>query len=305
MKALQEQIVAPDELAGIFRRFTDTTRRLEESHRSLQARVEELQRELAEKNRELERKKRLAELGEMAAAVAHEIRNPLGGIRLCAGLLKREVTDENNGRLVEKIISGVGNLNGVIEGMLAFTRNLAPNATRCNPVDVLRRAAASLESEIEDSGTSVSFTMPKDDIFIQADSILLVRAFSNIIQNAIQASDGGAHIEIRLAEYSCGAEISFRDDGPGIGDEIIEKIFNPFFTDRGEGTGLGLAIVHRIVEAHGGGIAASNLREGGALFTVRLPFEGGKAAGTAVSDGRVAGGVPVGVQDTESTGRIE
>jgi len=272
MKTLQEQIVSTEELAGIFKLFNETTARLEESHKSLQKRVEELQKELAEKSEELERKKRLAALGEMAAAVAHEIRNPLGGIGLCAGLLKRELADERNSGLVEKIISGVNNLNSVVEGMLVFTRNISPRFVRCNLADVVRQAISSLERAIKNSRTAVALVAPKSEIIVQADGALLGRAFSNIIENAIQAINGEGRIEVRLtARPNGGAEIAFEDSGPGISEDIIEKVFNPLFTERGGGTGLGLAIVHRIVEAHGGRVIAENMRDGGAKFTVLLP----------------------------------
>ena len=274
MKATPDQIASSKELAEIFSRFNESTARLEESHRSLQRRVEELQGELAEKNEELERKKRLAALGEMAAGVAHEIRNPLGGIRLCAGLLRREISDERNGNLVEKIIDGVSNLNHVIEGMLAFTRNIVPNMARCGLEGVIAQALASLEREIEIHNTEIVATAPSEDVAVYADSMLLGRAFANIIQNAIQAMEDGGRIDIRIVERSgCLAEVSFRDWGPGIEGGIAEMIFNPFFTGREEGTGLGLAIVHRIVEAHGGRIIAENAAEGGAIFTVGLPQE--------------------------------
>ncbi len=274
MKSTQDQIASSKELADIFSRFNESTARLEESHRSLQRRVEELQGELAEKNEELERKKQLAALGEMAAAVAHEIRNPLGGIGLCAGLLRREISDERNGNLIEKIIAGVSNLNRVIEGMLAFTRNIVPNMVRCGLEAVIGQVLASLEREIEIHDAEIIVTAPSEEVIVQADPLLLARAFANIIQNAIQAMEDGGRIDIRVVERSGGiVEVSFRDHGPGIEEGIAEMIFNPFFTGREEGTGLGLAIVHRIVEAHGGRIIAENASEGGALFTVGLPRE--------------------------------
>jgi signal transduction histidine kinase len=273
MKTVQEQVVGAEELAKIFRDFNEATRRLEESHTLLQQRVEELQRELAEKNEELARKKRLAALGEMAAAVAHEIRNPLGGIGLCAGLLRREVSDERNGLLVEKIVVGVRNLNEVVESMLAFTRNIALNRVECSLNEILRGALASLAPEIEKSRTAVNVVAP-GEIGASVDAALLATAFSNIVRNAIQAMGDGGRLDVRLTPRSDGsAEISFKDSGPGIAEDVIEKIFNPFFTGREGGTGLGLAIVHRIVEAHGARIIAENSSEGGAVFTISLPPE--------------------------------
>ncbi len=272
MNPTQEKIVAPEELVDIFKRFNETTARLEDSHRNLQRRVLELQNELAEKNIELERKKRLAALGEMAAAVAHEIRNPLGGIGLCAGLLRREVKNTRNAELVKKIVSGVSNMNDVIEGMLAFTRNIVPKEVECDLEAILRQSISMLEREIGEAQAEIALSVPERGVTLIVDPMLLDRAFTNIVQNAVQVVGSGCRVDIRVVMRSGGeVEISFRDNGPGISDEIIEKIFNPFFTARDQGIGLGLAIVHRIVEAHGGRIIAENAAGGGAAFTVSLP----------------------------------
>jgi signal transduction histidine kinase len=261
-----------EELADVFAMFNATTRRLEESHRLLQARVESLQQELARKNAELERKKRLAALGEMAAGVAHEIRNPLGGIQLYARLLERELAKPEDLRIVRKIIDGVKSLNNVVEGMLAFTSNIVPRPALCNLENVIEEAVSYLLPQIEESSCTVVCDFPQEPVMCWADAELMKRAFMNIIKNGVEAMKGGGTLRIYVSrETPESATICFKDTGPGIPQDALDKIFNPFFTSKPGGTGLGLAIVHGIVEACSGRIAAGNAAEGGAVFEITLP----------------------------------
>lgn len=260
------------DLADIFAKFNETTRRLEQSHAILQARVEELQRELAHKNAELERKKRMAALGEMAAGVAHEIRNPLGGIQLYARLLERETTAPQSLRIVRKIIDGVKLLNNVVEGMLAFTGNISPRPVPCDIAAVIEEAVSYILPRIEESAATVVCDLPEESVVCEADPDLMKRAFMNIVRNAVEAMPGGGTLKIYVsAERDDSVTLCFKDSGPGIPREILDKIFNPFFTAKGGGTGLGLAIVHRIIESSNGRITAGNAPEGGAVFEVTLP----------------------------------
>jgi signal transduction histidine kinase len=260
------------ELADVFAMFNETTRRLEESHRVLQAKVESLQRELAQKSAELERRKRLAALGEMAAGVAHEIRNPLGGIQLYARLLERELANPQDLRVVRKIIDGVKSLNNVVEGMLAFTSDIVPQPALCNLENVIEEAISYLLPQIEEASCSVVCDFPRETAACYADAELLKRAFMNIVKNAVEAMKGGGTLRICVtSETPESLTVCFKDSGPGIPPEAMDRIFNPFFTSKAGGTGLGLAIVHRIIESNNGRVAARNAPEGGAVFEVTLP----------------------------------
>jgi len=278
-------------LAEAFDLFTAQTERLQNSHEVLKGRVAELTDELAHKNRELSEKieeverlraleermrrsKRLAALGEMAAGVAHEIRNPLGGIELYAGLLARALEgNEKDRSLAEKIISGTRHLDGIVEGMLAFTREMEIDRAPLDLVEVARQAVELAAGAVEASGVEVLFG-GEGEAAASGDAELLRRVFLNIVTNACQAMPEGGRLTIACRVAEAGAAIcEFADTGPGVPAEALDRIFNPFFTARDGGTGLGLAISHRIVEAHGGEITAANAAGGGAVFTVRLKGE--------------------------------
>lgn len=227
----------------------------------------------------LDRKNRLADLGEMAAGVAHEIRNPLGGIDLYVSLLARDLKDQpEQAELANKVLKGVNTMNKIVENMLAFTRDVVPEKKSVKISSVVDEALGLLQPQIQEKQTTIirNYNFNNE---IQVDPSLMVRAIMNLILNGVQIMDAAGEMTINLdsksGETGIFVELCFKDNGPGLSDEDIEKVFNPFYTRRDKGTGLGLAIVHRIVESHGGEVIASNAPEGGAIFTVRLPLKEG------------------------------
>jgi signal transduction histidine kinase len=242
------------EIARLLETFNQATEKLAGSYR----RIEELQTELARKDREIARKSRLETLGRMASTLAHEIRNPLGGIQLYAGLLRRDLEgDPDKARALDRILGAVAGLDKLVEDMLVYGRELE-----------LRRSRRSLGDVVEDALAlaRVSLDVRREGAPGEADvdADALGRAFLNLILNASQAAKSA--ITIRYE----GTSVSIEDDGPGLPPELIDKLFTPFTTSKAKGTGLGLAIAHKIVEAHGGTIEARNAPGGGALFTVRM-----------------------------------
>ncbi len=228
--------------------------------------------------RALARKERLAALGEMAAVLAHEIRNPLGGIQLYAGVLGRSssLSDEEHG-VVEKLSKGVVGLNKLVEDMLAFAREIVANRIRQDvrlPVEgSLEQAGVELESKniiIEKVGWERPLEAP-------VDGDLLRRAMLNLLLNAAEAvEDGGRVVVSGRFETVNGRRslvLEVNDDGRGLSPEEADQIFNPFYTTKAKGTGLGLAVVSRIAAAHGGEVKARARAEGGATFALRLPAE--------------------------------
>ncbi len=266
-----------EDLQEILQMYNQVTQRLQVSHERLEGEVVRLREQLEQKNRELETKKRLAALGEMAAGIAHEIRNPLGGIQLYASTLAAEVSDRPVAlELVKKISNGVGGLNSLVSDMLAFTRDM--QLVRCEEdlsgivLEAMELAAPSLLSH----GVTVRVHGSVENKRLVVDRRLLSRVLLNLLLNSAEAigeaGGGEGKIEIRASQAGDKLEVIVEDSGPGIPAASLERIFEPFFTTKHTGTGLGLAIVHRIIEGHGGKIMAENRSrpERGARFRIIL-----------------------------------
>ncbi len=258
-------------LMELMRSFNETSERLKGSHDALQRRVADLTRELEEKNKELARKNRLALIGEMAACLAHEIRNPLGGIQMWASILEEDLPAGGEARTtLEKMMRGLRGLDRLVEDMLDFARDLQPQARACQVGEILEDALQGAERTLAEKKITVARDVARP-LPVHADPALLSRVFLNIAVNAAQAAPEGGRLEIAASRQDGRIRITLRDNGPGISADALPKMFTPFYTSRSRGTGLGLAIAHRIVEAHGGTIAGANHPDGGAIFTVELP----------------------------------
>lgn len=265
-----------EQLAGMFSAYTEVTERLQSSHDRLVAEVARLRAELASKNKQLERRSRLAALGEMAAGMAHEIRNPLGGIALYAGLLSKQLIEQPKSQaLAEKIARGVSQLDVIVNDILAFAGEIKPQQRSVTLKQILTEAQALAGGRFERAGTQLQVSGASDATF-RADPGLLVRAVGNLLFNACDAAgEGEVRLVGRVEDQQVVVEVS--DSGPGLSAESMERLFNPFYTTKEQGTGLGLAIVHRIAESHGGTVSAENAAGadalGGARFVLRLPIE--------------------------------
>lgn len=262
-------------LARLFEEFSASTSKLEESHRLLEDRVVDLRCQLAEKDRQLERKKRLEALGLMVAGVAHEIRNPLGGISLYLDCISQEIRGERSRteclRLVGHVEDSVAHLNAVVENMLVFTNASGAVRQQCHLGALIGESIQLLRSEVEKSGTRIDMggLDPRGGPVVTGDPDQLRCVFLNVIKNAIQAMDAGGEIRIRAAGVECGAVwqgcVTITDTGCGIPETDIEKVFVPFFTDgkKKGGVGLGMTIVHSLMEKHGGTVELRNVSRGG------------------------------------------
>lgn len=269
MSAVAEQ----NDLVAVLRVYNDVTERLKSSHEALAREVHRLRGELNEKNRELQRRENLAALGEMAAGVAHEIRNPLGGIGLYASILQKELAERPREReIAQRISAGVENLEKIIRDILAF----AGNGTQRNEPVCLGRLMKSVLSQVErrlqESKTTFHVDEEFEGVWVQGDAARIERAVLNLSFNAIEAAGRGGHVWVRCESGDDGmVSVVVEDDGAGIDPAILHRIFNPFFTTKDSGTGLGLAITHSIAESHGGFVRAGNRPDGGASFVLTLP----------------------------------
>lgn len=275
-KNLPTKVMNLQDLQEVLEMYNDVTQKLQVSHERLQNEVQRLRDQLEEKNRELEMKKRLAALGEMAAGIAHEIRNPLGGIALYASTLAAEVSDRPMAsQLVAKISKGVKGLNTLISDMLAFTRDLTLNKQETDLADMLLAAVEIVMPTLLQHKVKVNIDDGLTGLTVNVDAKMMERVLVNLIGNAAEAIGEsratGGEVLITARPIRDQVDLTITDNGPGIPADVIEKIFNPFFTTKHTGTGLGLAIVHRIIESHGGTIRAENLPDGkGARFVMRI-----------------------------------
>jgi signal transduction histidine kinase len=233
-----------------------------------------LREELSEKNRLLERRNRLAALGEMAAGMAHEIRNPLGGIQLYASLLLKDVSDRPaSAQLVEKISAGVKRLELLVSQVLHFTREINVNIVEMDLAEVVTQAVELASYKSDEKQIELRVQGPSS-LSVMADPVMIGQALLNLLLNAVEAMDRSGKVEVRFNAPRDGSDarqfhLTVQDQGGGIPAHILDRIFNPFFTTKDSGTGLGLSIVHRVVEAHDGTIVASN-SDGGARFEIRI-----------------------------------
>jgi PAS domain S-box-containing protein len=219
------------------------------------------------------RNRRLVAMGEMAAGIAHEIRNPLGSLELFASHLTEELRGSPHDELSSQILKGVQNLSRITGNLLLFARKIEPRLRPTELADLLSEALLYAKAALSAKGVALSEAI--DPCTIEADSDLLRQVFLNLLLNAVQAvSDGGTiRVSCRVdpGEDPPVALVRISDDGPGVPAEGVERIFDPFYTTRANGMGLGLAIVQRIVSAHGGWVAVGAAHLGGAEFTVGVP----------------------------------
>jgi signal transduction histidine kinase len=271
-----------DDLAEIIRAYNQVTDKLQHSHEALQSEVVRLRRELASADAQLQRSKRLSALGEMAAGIAHEIRNPLAAIQLYASMIIQDLQALDGGfdeptRCAGEIASAVRGLDGIVGDVLNFAREIEPHPASLPVADLYERVLSAHLPAIEAAGVTVNrLYIDAPERTIYADPELLHRALLNLVRNAVDAMGqipGPRELTLDAREDGDGLTLGVRDTGPGVDRDTIDRLFNPFFTTRATGTGLGLAIVHRIVDAHGGTISVgeNTLAGHGAAFELCLP----------------------------------
>lgn len=252
--------------------------RLQSTHETLRCEVRRLTDELEIKNKELARKNRLADLGQMASHVAHEVRNSLVPITLYLSMLRRNLNrDPDCLKLVHKIESGFSALEVTVTDLLNFTSNHDPNWNIVAVQTFVREVIEALEPQLLAQQIQVRVDVPARAC-VSADRDMLRRALVNLLLNALDVLPAGGEITITGYDDGRAFELEVADSGPGIEPQAREKLFEPFFSTKSSGTGLGLAIVERIAHAHGGHVIAQNCPEGGAAFTLRIPRRSMEAA---------------------------
>jgi len=225
---------------------------------------------------QLSRAERLSTLGEMVAGISHEIRNPLGIIRSSSELLKKKMAGYDPSNSIPGIIiEESARLNNIITDFLDFAKPRSSNLILCRIEDVLEKNITFLASQINEEGCIIEKDYDNNLPEITADPEMLYQAFLNILINAMQAMPEGGKIHVEIGSSDNTVTIFFEDEGEGIPEDILEKIWDPFFTTKEKGTGLGLGIVKNIIESHRGSIQVSNRPVCGARVKVEMPVKQG------------------------------
>ena len=221
------------------------------------------------------RNNRMKELGEMAASVAHEIRNPLGGIEGFATLLSRDLVDQpEQQQMAHYIIEGTKSLNRLVTNVLNYTRPMHLELQICNINEVIDDVIKITKTDSHlNKNINIKFEILNGSIFLSIDKILIKSALLNTIINGIQAMSNGGELTIKSYRKDESANIEISDNGEGISEENIEKIFSPFFTTKHTGSGIGLAETHKIIQAHGGTIEVDSKCKDGTTFIIKIPFK--------------------------------
>ncbi len=248
----------------------------------LYTQVEEKNKELITTNatlrstqKQLVQNEKLAALGEMAATVAHEIRNPLTSVRGFAQRIARKYADTGDGRLVEYtgiIIEEVDRLNKFIKDVLDFARRVKPEFTKINVNHMLSEIITLMRDELTAQSIVVVSDLDMKVSLITADEILLKQAFLNILQNSRQAMGKGGVLMIRTQNFEREVRIRIADDGHGIPRELLQKVWTPFYTTKVQGTGLGLSLVLRIIDDHHGKLFIRSRPNHGTVIDIRFPI---------------------------------
>jgi len=258
-------------LEAVLAAWHAATLRLEQTHAALREEVRLLTHELEVKNRELARKNRLADLGQMASHVAHEVRNNLVPVALYLSLLRRRLADDPAGlEILDKISAGFTNLEATVNDLLQFTSEREPQLAVLSVRKVIDEVLSAVAPQLAAQDIN-SVVEASSDQVVTADPHLFRRAVLNLVLNAIDAMPRGGTLTVIATSDPEALELEISDTGPGFSDEALHRAFEPFFTTKQGGVGLGLAIVARVAEVHGGSVSAVNCAEGGAALTLRIP----------------------------------
>jgi signal transduction histidine kinase len=275
-------------LAQAFRLFSEETARLEAAYKDLQKRFLELNNQLEERTQQLQskveelstwqqianRNDRLKELGEMAASLAHEIRNPLGGIKGFAALLKRDLSQKPElQQMADYIVQGSLSIDRLITNTLNYARPLHLEKELVEIAPFLEEICSFAKADTAVGERVLLTQKASKGASASFDRQLIRNVLLNLIHNSAEASEKGKGVHIEASVKGEQLHIKVKDHGAGIAPEHLEKIFSPFFTTKTEGNGLGLAEAHKIVSAHNGWIEFQSTLSSGTTATLTLPLK--------------------------------
>ncbi|MEE8449677.1 MAG: ATP-binding protein [Thermodesulfobacteriota bacterium] len=224
---------------------------------------------------QVRRSERLASLGNLAAGVAHEVRNPLNALAMASQRLQKEFIPQQGKEEYERFIAlmrgEIARIDGIVERFLSLARPAKPVLQPLDISVLIREVAALLKVEAEQKGIELKLDTREEPCRLKADVQQLKQATMNILLNAIQATPAGGSVSFSCQRKGQQVRISIADTGPGIAGELKERVFDPYYTTREGGMGLGLYIAQSILQEHGGRIEVESTLGEGAVFTLVLP----------------------------------
>ncbi len=220
----------------------------------------------------LHRAERLAEIGQLAASLAHEIKNPLAGISGAIQVIRDGMDNDHQHReIIGEILSQINRLDAVVKDLLIYARPVPPELSYCSLNSIVRRILNFMREESDAKRASLEFTTNREDLKIQADRTKIEQLLLNLLINAVQASPEGGIIKVSTEQTDGCVRLCVEDHGQGMSEDARVRAFEPFFTTKAKGTGLGLPICKTIVDTHGGRIAIESAAQKGARVTVEFP----------------------------------
>jgi PAS domain S-box-containing protein len=268
----EEKIIGALELVVPITERKQMMKKLEGYSQQLEEMVEKRTRQLKEAQEQLVKSERLAAIGQVAAMVGHDLRNPLTGIKGAAYYLKTKPalkTDKKTMEMLELIEKDIEYSNKIITDLLEYSREVHLELTETTPRSIVSETLSLLEVPKNVEIINLTQDEPRTKVDIEK----LNRFFVNLIKNAFDAMPKGGKLTIKSIRTHDNVELAFTDTGMGMTKEQMGKIWTPFFTTKAKGMGLGLPICKRIVEAHGGHISVQSMAGLGTTFTVTIPIE--------------------------------
>jgi two-component system NtrC family sensor kinase len=253
-----------DDLVQFGRQFNDIIRQLDENRRE----IEELHK------REINNGQHLATLGELAAGLAHQIRNPLAGIAGVVDIMSKELPANSSSRaVIGDVQREILHIQAILNDLLSYSRPRAPNFYLANLNTTVEQAIERARQQLGSKPIRVKFEPNSSLPPVEHDPALIQQAILNLILNGIQTISGNGEVRVALAQDQDFAVIEVSDTGRGISAEVLPKIFKPFFTTCSEGTGLGLSLANAIVQSQAGRIEVTSTPGKGTQFRISLPLQ--------------------------------
>lgn len=225
----------------------------------------------ARQKKAVERSEQLAAVGELAASIAHEVRNPLAGLKGALEVLSKQLADPAHRDVVGEMLGQIGRMEGLVRDLLSYARPRPVAPARLSVHELLDRILRLFQDDIHRAGITVQRTSDPGTDTMLADPELMEQVFINLIQNAIQAMDAGGTLSLVARCEGDTLVVAFKDTGKGIPASVLPHVYAPFFTTKHRGSGLGLAIVKKILEQHRGRIEIQSEEGRGTTATIAVP----------------------------------